>query len=128
MKRDLFHQLYISDPEGADDDEEGDVSRIFYDGRDGQQYTIEVLQKFFKSLKIKAKQFAHHYESVAESLKLQHQPKSQEVGDNKPDEDDESDKDRIRRKLNESKKQALKQNQSSKEGLKSLLSKPKAPK
>ena len=128
MKMDLFRQLYITDPDEMDEDEEGDVSRIFYDGRDGQQHTIEVLQRFFKSLKMKAKQFAHHYESVAESLKLQHQPRSQEVENNRPEEDDESDRDRIKRKLNEGKKQAPKQNQSSKEGLKSLLSKSKAPK
>ena len=126
----MFNQLYIADPDQLDDDEEGDVSRIFYDGRDGQQHTVDVLQRFFKSLKTKAKQFAHHYESLSENLKLQHQSKSQGVDDNKPAEDDESDKERIKRKLNESKKQAAKQNQNqnSKEGLKSLLNKTKAPK
>lgn len=128
MRRDLFNQLYITDPDELDEDEEGDVSRIFYDGRDGQQHTIDALQSFFKSLKSKAKQFAHHYESVAENLKLQHQSKSQGSEDNKPVEDEESDKERIKKKLTESKKQAVKQSQNSKDGLKSLLNKTKAPK
>ena len=128
MKKDLFHQLYITNPDNTDENEEADVSRIFYDGRDGQQHTVEVLQKFFKSLTTKTKQFIHHYESSAESLQLQHQPRSQGAEDSKLDEDEQSDKERIRKKLSESKKQVPKQTHSSKEGLKSLLSKPKAPK
>lgn len=54
MKRDLFNKLEITDPE--EDDME--VSKIFYEGREGQEYTVKVLEKFFDNLTSHAENFA----------------------------------------------------------------------
>lgn len=126
MKRDLFHKLDITGK--VDEDEEDDVSRIFYEGRDGQNYTIKVLEDFFDNLKSKAKQLIHHYESGPEKQKPVAQPPQKKEKEEEPTaEERESDKDRIRRKLMESKKPSAKQSATDKQNLKNLLnsSKPK---
>ncbi len=56
MRRDLYNKLEIADPEEEDDDLE--VSKIFYEGREGQEYTVKVLEKFFESLTAHAEDFS----------------------------------------------------------------------
>jgi len=63
MKNDLFDKLEIVQPEEDDDEDNIDVSKIFYEGREGQKYTVEVLEKFFANLKNQAKYFAHQLTS-----------------------------------------------------------------
>lgn len=117
MRRDLFYRLDIKNSSDEDDDE---VSKIFYEGRDGQNYTINVLDQFFDSLKGKAKQLINHNESGIDKPKVPSAPKQEEDENVYPEE--ESDKDRIKRKLNESKKSSSKPvNNSNKESLKNLL-------
>jgi hypothetical protein len=123
MRLDLFHKLDIQDPEDDDYDEE--VSKIFYEGRNGQEYTVSVLQKFFETLKGKAKQFVQSSKPV-EKQRASY-PKYEENQEERVSEDKESDKERIKRKLKESSKQSSKHN-SNKESLKNLLSNSKSAK
>lgn len=121
MRRELFYKLDIKVPNSDEEDDE--ISKIFYEGRDGQEYTVQVLQKFFESLRGKAKQFIQQYETSMEKSKSHPTTKQPEEEEKPtPSDDKESDKERIRRKLNEAKKQPQKQPSSSnKESLKSLL-------
>jgi hypothetical protein len=115
MRRDLYNELDIPDPEEEDDDDS--ISKIFYEGRNGQEYTISVLQNFFESLKDKIYQFTKHQQQPEK-------PKpSPKIEDDEYSEERESDKDRIKRKLNENNKKSnsKKLQNSNKESLKNLL-------
>lgn len=58
MRNNLFDKLELWEPEDEDDEDSVDVSKLFYEGREGQKYTVEVLDKFFSSLKTQAVNFA----------------------------------------------------------------------
>ena len=38
-----------------------DVFKIFYEGREGQKYTVQVLDKFFSTLRKQSMNFAHQF-------------------------------------------------------------------
>ena len=50
-----------------------EVSKIFYEGREGQKYTVRVLDKFFSTLKKQVMNFTQQFgiedESKAERMK-----------------------------------------------------------
>ena len=121
MKRDLFNKLDIKIPSEDDDEDNDEISKIFYEGRDGQEYTVSILQQFFDVLKHKAKHFIHQYESFNDQSKKKIKEEPQEEKKQQPEDKRESDKERIKRKLNENKKKM-----SSKDDLKSLLGTSKA--
>jgi len=128
MKRDLFYRLDIEEPNEDDAEDYDKVSKIFYEGREGQDYTVSVLLKFFEILKEKAKQFVDRYDTLEDnsSEANAHQNKQEE---NKEDQEEESDKEKIRKKLGAQKNITSKpDSNSSKEGLKLLLNSTKQPK
>ena len=130
MQRDLFDKLDITEPKNSEDNYDN-VSKIFYDGREGQEYTITVLQKFFHKLKYNATQFVQKYESYQNDQKhTKAKNKEQDDEQKAPStEDDESDKEKIRKKLLGGSKHTSKQvSNSNIEGLKSLLLNTKNPK
>lgn len=78
--------------------------------------------KFFDSLKSKAKQFAHFYESMPAKPTIKNEEKEERNSERTQEEKEESDKEKIRKKLGALKKTSSKEtSNSSIEGLKSLL-------
>lgn len=124
MKRDLFNKLEIP----VADEEDTEVSKIFYEGREGQEYTIDALEKFFENLKHKANQFVHQFETTEkkedkplEKPATKPQTKKEE---SETKEKAESDKERIRKKLSSTTENSKSPADSNKESLKSLLGAP----
>lgn len=126
MKRDLFNKLEI--PVADEEEEDTEVSKIFYEGREGQEYTINVLEKFFENLEHKANQFAHQFqtsekkdEKPVEKPSIKPQTKKEET---ETKEKAETDKERIRKKLSTTTESSKSPADSNKESLKSLLGAP----
>ena len=61
MKKNLYYKLEIWTPEEGEEEDEVGVSKIFYEGREGQKYTVRVLDKFFSILKKQAMNFAQQF-------------------------------------------------------------------
>jgi len=118
MKSDLFHKLEI--PVTEEDEEDSEVSKIFYEGREGQEFTVKVLEKFFEDLNRNANQFVHKLDTPEKPSK-KHQTHSEEP---EIKEKIESDKERIRKKLSSTTESSKVPSDSNKESLKSLLGKP----
>lgn len=57
MRDNLYSKLEIWEPEDEDDEDSMNVSKLFYEGREGQKYTVKVLDKFFTALKTQAVNF-----------------------------------------------------------------------
>lgn len=124
MRIQLFEKLFIK---LSDDDDEHveNVSKIFYEGKEGQKHLVDVLNYFFNTLKNK-----NNWNLLTISKPIVPQEPVQKEEPEPQDEESESDKDKIRRKLGGSKKAPASKNQqknSSIEGLKSLLCGPNKP-
>jgi hypothetical protein len=119
MKSDLFHKLEI--PVTEEDEEDSEVSKIFYEGREGQEFTMKVLEKFFEDLNRNANQFVHQLDTPEKQSKKQHQTHSEEPA---LKEKIDSDKERIRKKLSSTTESSKGPTDSNKESLKSLLGAP----
>ena len=61
MRNDLYYKLKIWTPEEDEDEDDVEVSKIFYEGREGQKYTVRVLDKFFSTLKKQVMNFAQQF-------------------------------------------------------------------
>lgn len=71
LKNDLYNKLEIPVPEEEDEDME--VSKIFYEGREGQEYTVKVLERFFSKLSHQAEQFTQQNFREEERQKAEEQ-------------------------------------------------------
>lgn len=118
LRRELYERLEITPAD--EDDEDTEVSKIFYEGREGQEYAVKVIDRFFEKLKHHSKNFLHQTETSLEKPSNNQNFRRNEENSRKQTESD-SDKERIRKKLNEESKAAKKQNPSTKENLKNLL-------
>lgn len=77
MKRDLYHKLEIANPD--EEDEDSEVSKIFYEGREGQEYAIRVLEKFFSTLTNHAENFEQQSDT-SQDVPRRSTEKNQKVG------------------------------------------------
>lgn len=118
LGKELYDRLEIVPADEVDEDTE--VSKIFYEGREGQEYAVKVIDRFFEKLKYQAKNFLHQTEAGAQKSKESQTPRKNEAEPEKRN-DRERDKERIRRKLNEEKKMKKQGSSSNKESLKNLL-------
>ena len=70
MKIDLYTKLELPLPDDDESDDDVDVSKIFYEGREGQKFTVRVLDKFFSNLKNQAQNYAHNQKMENEQAKV----------------------------------------------------------
>jgi hypothetical protein len=121
LGKELYERLEIVPADEVDEDTE--VSKIFYEGREGQEYAVKVIDRFFEKLRYQAKNFLHQTEAGVPKPKENQTPRRTDSEPEKRN-DRESDKERIKRKLNEEKKMKKQSSTSNKESLKNLLGAP----